>query len=164
MNDKTGLIDYIKVDNVLYTAAKQISNKFGNHFATIGQKIATKGGNSKYKITEYIGKIENQPKCIFLTPCNETEIKALINKLPNKSSSGHDNISNILLKEFLDYIIHPLTHIFNLSIHQGVFPDSMKIADISPLFKSGSRCLLTNYRPIFLLPTISKLLEKLIYS
>ena len=40
----------------------------------------------------------------------------------------------------------------------------MKIADISPLFKNGSRCLLMNYRPISLLPTISKLLEKLIYS
>ena len=62
MNDKTSLIDYIKVDNVLHTEAKQISNKFGNHFTTIGQKIATKGGNSKYNITEYIKKIENLTK------------------------------------------------------------------------------------------------------
>ena len=163
VNDKTCLIDYIKVDNILYTEAKQISNKFGNYFASIGKKVATKGGNSQIKITDYISKIENQPKSIFLTPCDCSEIKSLINKLPNKSSSGHDKVSNTLLKELSNYIIAPLHHIFNLSISKGVFPSEMKIADISPLFKNGSRCLLTNYRPISLLPTISKLLEKLIY-
>ena len=84
--------------------------------------------------------------------------------LPNKNSSGHDNISNILLPELKLELETSLTEIFNLSISTGVFPEDMKLADILPLFKSGSRTALTNYRPILLLPTISKLLEKLVYS
>ena len=47
---------------------------------------------------------------------------------------------------------------------QGTFPVNMKLADIIPLFKGGNRHLLTNYRPISLLPTISKLLEKIVYA
>ena len=61
VNDKTCLIDYIKVDNVLYTEAQQISNKFGNHFATIEKKMVTKGANSRGNIIDYIAKIEKQP-------------------------------------------------------------------------------------------------------
>ena len=101
---------------------------------------------------------------MFLAPCRKSEIKKLITDLPNKSSSGHDNVTNILLKEIGDQLIDPLNHIFNLSISMGIFPDNMKLADISPLFKGGNRHMLNNYRPISLLPTISKLLEKIVYA
>ena len=61
-------------------------------------------------------------------------------------------------------ILNPLTHIFNLSFKQGEFPDTMKLSEIISLFKTGHRDQMINYRPISLLITLSKLLEKSMYT
>ena len=88
----------------------------------------------------------------------------MVQKLPSKASSGHDSISNILLKE----IIHPLSpvlrEIFNRSLSTGEFPAIMKLAEVIPLYKNKERCYESNYRPISLLSTISKILETIVYS
>ena len=84
-------------------------------------------------------------------------------QLPNKDSSGHDNVSNRLLKQLVDSILEPLTTVFNKSLNEGVFPQGMKEADVIPLFKAKEHYLVTNYRPISLLLTVSKLLEKTVY-
>ena len=161
---KSSVIDNIKVNNITQVDPIKISNAFGEHFATVGSKISIKGRKSKHKIDHYLNKIVPQEKSVFLTPCTKEEIKKLINELPNKSSSGHDEITNTLLKELSDQILDPLTYIFNLSLSEGTFPTEMKIADVSPLFKGGNKQLLDNYRPISLLPTISKILEKIMYT
>ena len=58
----------------------------------------------------------------------------------------------------------PLNHIFNLSFTSGIFPDAMKIAKIIPIFKNDDPTEIKNYRPISLLPILSKVLEKLAYN
>ena len=123
-----------------------------------------KGRNSDTHINTYLTKIPINSKSVCLTPCTETEIKNLINDLPNKLSSGYDNISNILLKKLIDVLTKPLHMLFNRSLHEGVFPVDMKLADVVPLYKSGSHFMLNNYRPISLLPTVLKLLEKIVYK
>ena len=85
-------------------------------------------------------------------------------QLPMKTSSGHDNISNMLLKLIGVHLLTPLTRIFNDSISMGIFPDIMKLGDIVPLYKAKEKFLETNYRPISLLTTMSKLLEKVVYK
>ena len=60
-------------------------------------------------------------------------------------------------------MIKPLTHIFNLSFQLGIVPLKLKIAKIIPVYKSGDKRLPINFRPISLLPTFSKIIEKLIY-
>ena len=70
----------------------------------------------------------------------------------------------MLLKKVLPSIVASLTLIFNKSLSEGIFLDCMKLAEITPLFKGGNKNMLTNYRPISLLPTISKLLENVMYS
>ena len=99
-----------------------------------------------------------------MTPCNESEVLNIILKLPMKISSGHDNISNFLLKTIGPLIMSPLTQIFNESLNMRIFPDVMKLADIVPLYKSKEKFLETNYRPFSLLTTMSKVLEKIVYS
>ena len=84
--------------------------------------------------------------------------------MPNKTSSGYDNISNILLKRLCTTITLPLSLIFNLSINNGVFPSKMKLSETTPLYKGKETYYTTNYRPISLLLTISKLLEKIVYK
>ena len=131
---------------------------------SLKRQIPPKGGNSTTSIDCYLHKIPRQNKSVFLTPCTKTEIKTCITRLPSKNSSGYDDISNVILKEIGDTILMPLMFIFNNLLETGVFPSDMKIADISPLFKNGSKYLLNNYRPISLLPTISKLLERIMHS
>ena len=84
--------------------------------------------------------------------------------LKAKSSSGYDKITNILLKDMIGVLLHPLEIIFNQSLSCGVFPDAMKLAEVVPLYKKGNSHFVENYRPISLLITISKLLEKIVYS
>ena len=90
-------------------------------------------------------------------------IKA-IDYIENKSSSGHDGISNILLKYVKLEISKPLTPIINQMITTRIFPDSLKIAKIIPIYKKGEPTDLSNYKPISLLTTISKIFERVIYT
>ena len=58
----------------------------------------------------------------------------------------------------------PLTHIMNMSILHGVFPSELKIAKVIPLFKAGDKMVMSNYRPVSVLPLFSKILERLMYT
>ena len=99
-----------------------------------------------------------------MAPTSRNEIESLIDKLPNKTSKGNDSISNMLLKKLKSSISKPMEIIFNKSIEEGIFPEDMKLADVIPLYKSKEKFLVTNYRPISLLVTISKILEKIVYK
>ena len=101
---------------------------------------------------------------MYFCPTNEIEIQNIISELPNKVSSGHDKINNNLLKELKFVLAKPLTDLFNKSMSQGCFPSAMKLSEVVPLHKGKSRMLPENYRPISLLVTISKVLEKLVYK
>ena len=85
-------------------------------------------------------------------------------KIKLKSSTGHDKLSNKLVKEIIQPIARPLTHIFNLSLSTGVVPDIFKLAKVIPIFKTGDKCNPNNYRPISLLPAFSKILEKIVHK
>ena len=87
----------------------------------------------------------------------------LISKLDIKKACGYDHITNRIIKATA-YIVAPfLTRLFNDCIQQGVFPDAYKIAQVIPLFKKGGEKGNRNsYRPISLLPALSKILEKLV--
>ena len=87
-----------------------------------------------------------------------------IDTLENKSSSGHDGISSKIVKLLKNEISKQLTVLINQMLKTGIFPDSFKTSKIVPLFKKGDNELLTNYRPISLLPTISKVFERVIYD
>ena len=100
-----------------------------------------------------------QFKCI-----TETETLKAIDNLENKNSSGHDGISNKLLKLTKKELSKSLTLIINQIITTGIFPDLFKKSKITPLFKKGDQSLLLNYRPISLLPTISKLFERILFD
>ena len=61
-------------------------------------------------------------------------------------------------------VFEPLRYIFNLSIEKGIFPDQLKIAKVTPLFKKGDNALMDNYRPISVIPYFLKILERIIYN
>ena len=81
-----------------------------------------------------------------------------------KTSTRIDNISSKLLKQTKDSITAPLTIILNQLMATGLFPDAIKISKVIPLYKKGDEANLSNYRPIALLPSISKVFDKTILT
>ena len=141
MPDKSSVIDRISVDNIDYYKGENISNEFAKYFSNIRKNLAEKIPNSNESIQWYLNKIPQNPNSVFLSPCNKHEIKKIINNLPNKTSSGFDGLSNVLLKALCDSIIDPLNIIYNNSINTGEFVQMMKHAEVVPLFKSGLKIL-----------------------
>ena len=163
-NDKTSTIEEIKNDRFMITKGSAISNCFAKYFSEIGRNCFSRISKPKKSTDWYLHQIPRNEKSIFMTPITRTEVDRLISNLPNKTSSGYDDISNILLKELRHLIKQPLADIFNRSMSEGIFPEAMKLADTVPLFKSKDRTLTTNYRPVSLLITLSELLEKAVHS
>ena len=114
-------------------------------------------------ISTYLNNIPHNLGRIVIAPTTVHEIDLLIRKLPNKSSHGFDNISSTMLKSLRTSIAFPLCHIFNTSLIEGSFPNRMKVAEIIPLYKGKEMDIMVNYRPISLLISLSKLLEKIMY-
>ena len=69
-----------------------------------------------------------------------------------------------LIKKSINYILYPLTHIVNISLSTGVVPCHLKIAKVIPIHKNGETDLIKNYRPISILPSFSKIIEKIVYT
>ena len=85
-----------------------------------------------------------------------------IEKMKDDKSPGVDGIPLKLLKEIVEQISTPLAKVFNLSLEEGIVPSEWKEANITPLFKKGSRNKPDNYRPVSLTSVVCKLLETLI--
>ena len=150
------------MENIYKTDAQSITPAFCNHFSKVGKSYAEKISKSNRKIEDFIRNIEINNHSLFLTPITESELRSLINALPIKNSSGHNNINNVLLKQIKDSVVNPMTICVNKSLSEGLFPQVMKLVDVRPLFKSKDRSETNNYRPISLLLTLSKLLEKIV--
>jgi len=115
------------------TDPQVISERFNNCFIDTISDLLNKGG---YNLTRaYQQGIKTHSASMFVSPIIEIEIKNIISKLKGKYSAGYDEIPEVLVKHCSEYIAKPLTHIFNLSVKRGIFPDAMKIAKITPLFK-----------------------------
>ena len=93
----------------------------------------------------------------------EEDVVNVIDKLPSKTSSGVDGISTNLLKDIKYLISKPLTLIVNQCLETGIFPIFLKIAKVIPILKRGDETIFDNYRPIAILPSISKVFERIIF-
>ena len=111
----------------------------------MGSDLAKKIQSGRTSIDEYINMIPHNLTSLALRETTEKEIRTLISQLPNKSSSGLDQISNKLLKGIGDAISYPLMLVFNQSITQGIFLDIMKLADVIPLYKGKEKDEVINY-------------------
>ena len=92
------------------------------------------------------------------------DIFEIINSMKPKASSGIDELSNKILKHIQEVIVPPLTIIINQMLNTGLFPEKLKVSKVIPLYKKGDEHLFTNYRPISLLPSMSKIFEKVIFK
>ncbi len=156
-NDKS----YCAIINKLLTDKLTISNAFCPYFTTVGKKCAKQIPPSEAPYTHHLKT--NMRHSLFFTPVSSHDIISIISKLKGKKSTGHDNISSFLLKSIKGEIAYPLSIMVNSSLATGIVPDTLKLARVLPLFKAKDHQLVSNYRPISLLPAISKVLEKIVH-
>ena len=101
---------------------------------------------------------------MYIYPTNLNEISDIVSNLKSNKSACYDEISPNVMKSVIPYISKPLCEIVNISFYIGKFPDKLKIAKVSPVFKSDNKLLVNNYRPISVLQVFSKILERLRYN
>jgi hypothetical protein len=137
---------------------KQVANEFNKYFASIGQKMANSiphepGFEEHLRFCSYATKLE-------LRRLEESEVGAIMKRQMPKLSTGIDDINNKIVKTCWEELSKPMTIIVNKSIEQSYVPALHKKAKIVPLYKKGNKAETGNYRPVSLLPALSKILEK----
>ena len=160
---KKNISKFFKDGNNVITNKLVIADKFNSFFTSIGPTLSQKIKAPKNKTVQtYLTKTHNLN--FTFHNVNEEEINQIIDKLAPKTSFGFDGLSSKLMKTVKDVLIKPITIIINQMLNTGIFPDKLKIAKITPIFKKDDETLFTNYRPISLLPAISKVFEKVIFK
>jgi exonuclease III len=166
---KDKCINAIFVDNKTIKNQNKIANVFNKFFLSIADSIIqnknTFSNQNSPTSLDYLKNSFGRPFTRMKWQYASTqEISRIIKSLKTKNSSGYDEISNRIIKISLPFIISPLTYICNAILCAGVFPDRLKFAVIKPLFKKGETQNVANYRPISLLTSFSKIIEKLMYA
>ena len=151
------------IDNIPIYYKQKIANRFNTFFTEVGPSLSAKipqPDGMSYK--QYLKKAITSRFHFKLVQTDD--ISKTINKLKPKSSSGYDDLSTKLLKIISPSLCPLLRLIINQSLTTDIFPSKLKVAKVIPLFKKGNDHLLDNYRPISLLPCISKVIDKIVYK
>ena len=130
-------------------------------FTNIGPNLSKKIPQISKTFDQYFSPVDTQINHHDLTL---KEFKTTYKSRKRNKASGIDNINCNIVLDFFEELKTPLFYICRASLTEGVFPDEMKIAKVSPIFKGGNNLQAENYRPIAILPVFSKILEKLIYN
>ena len=161
-HDKSSVTDEFLINGQMTTDPYDISNGFCKYFSNVGADLAKKLPTTNINPNSYLKS--SQQNSFFISPTDAQEIIRVIGSLKSKNSTGYDNISNKTMKLFKSEIAEPLSILFNKSFQAGIVPDTMKLAKVLPIFKSKDKYIMTNYRPISLLPCLSKVLEKVMHK
>ena len=159
----------INSNNTLITDKLMVGNCFNSFFTSIATQLVSKlpphsglyGSDHIQTHYENLGAIKDS---FFFKPVNTADVlKKLISLQPNKAT-GLDNIPTRFLRDAAVHIAPIITHITNLSINQSQVPQDFKQARVIPLHKKGSKLEPGNYRPVSILCSISKVIERIIHE
>ena len=158
-----GLINAITVEGVTVTDKQQIADEFGKFFSGIGSRIRedTSHGDPAKSDTLFEENRGEHHKFQFEKASIEELTKIVKNLKSN--AAGIDGLNLKAFKLLSTYLLPCLLYLVNLSLEVGQFPEALKQAKVLPLFKSGNKQDMTNYRPISLLPLFSKIYEKIVH-
>lgn len=150
------------------TSVQEICEHFNEYFSTIGEslanKIPTEYHHDSFASASGCQTGPSEEKLSKMTPTTKEEVVKIIDNLNLNIASGIDGINSKTIKCIKNLIAPELTKCINKCLDLGVFPCSLKIAKVTPIFKSGSKSDPSNYRPISVLPIISKVFEKILYN
>ena len=163
-NSKYKSIKKILYKNQTLTENIDIANAFNDFFCNIGKEITKKYSSKNFNSSDHMKYFNdvNFINSFFFKPSNAHDISSIISNLKNKKT--HFNVLPVSALKFVSEIISPIiSNILNKSLETSNFPDILKNARVTPIFKSGKITDINNYRPISVLPTLSKIFEKFAY-
>ena len=164
---KTNCIDkLIDVDGNTANTPLSISNNFNNYFSSIASNLKSRrfddqgrNGDENYHQSYLKNSVTNT---LFLNLVDAGEVHEVIKQFKNKSTRD-TKITSLKIANTSYNFTRTLASIINKSFQEGIFPEQMKVARVTLIFKEGSKADVNNYRPISLLNTFSKIYEKLMY-
>ena len=154
-------ITEILKDGAIVSDDKEIAEEFNAYFTNVGKNISDSITKINIDPLSYIPMQDNLNELKF-DKIGPILICDIVKAMDSKTSVDIDGISINLLKFILNSVSVPLAHIFDLSLKNGIFPNKLKSSRVVPVFKSGDRKICDNYRPISLVSSIAKILEKIV--
>ena len=152
---------------ILNSEGQQISNTceiveaFNEHFVKVGKRLVDETPQSVCSPTANIDKANTRFEFMEISASN---IAKVIKKLISGKATGLDGIPNKALKGSAELIASSLSDLSNFSIGTKTYLDDFKVAKVTPVYKSGDKDDVNNYRPISIIPTIARVFEKLMYN
>ena len=156
----------VNIDGVLCSEAshgKKTANDFNKFFASAAVRLKRALGNVSFKKRSVDQKVNGSIPNFQFELINESLVVKTLQGLKASKASGLDNISPRMLKDAAVVVAKPLTRIVIESLSQGTVPSEWKYAKITPLYKKGMSTDMDNYRPISVLPVVSKVLERVVH-
>ena len=151
-------------ENIEYFDDQIIADLFNSYFSNVAQTLDSSLPHTNLDPLEYLrSNVSNVSSSMYLSPVTDDECVAMIDNLTNLRTDL-SSISIDVLKTHKYQLSPIISSTINFSFQVGVFPDILKIATITPIFKKGDSKLLKNYRPISVLPVLSKIFEKCLYN
>ena len=154
-------VEKITVNDTEVTDPQLIADEFNNFFTKIGSNISENILPTVTTPDKYLNDLP-EIRQLDLGQTGPVHFCDILKTFESKKSQDLDGISIELLKFISTAISTPLSHIFNLSLSTGIFPSRLKTSRTVPIHKNGRADLCDNYRPISLLSTLSKILEKIV--
>ena len=160
---KDNSIQNIIVNGSLIDDPFLMATHFNNFFANVATDIVSNIHPVNTPLLNTIHNFDN-PLSFSSDPVTPSEIVEVMDQLKEKTTQDSNGLSTVFLKKVIRNISVPICHIINRSLITGIVPKQLKCAKIIPLFKTGDSTVPDNYRPISLLSSFSKLLEKTVYN
>ena len=151
----------IQVDNRIISSPGDMAEAFNDHFTNIGQVLAQEVPAAEVNPEFYLSHTD---KAFHLKTPSLDVVFNLLRNIDEKKATGLDMIRSKLLKMAASIFTPSLTAIFTKSIITGIYPTEWKMARVTPVFKKGEKSDLNNYRPISVIPVVSKVFEKIVYD
>ena len=161
---KTTMISSLSDGDEVISNPQYIANRMNNFFCTVGDQLSAKIPHTKNSLLEGDVTVNPEKVSFSFSPISPQKLVKAMGKFKTSKSFGLDLISSYFLKIGMPILASPLSQLFNLSMSQGLFPDSWKIARVAPIHKTGPTDDQSNYRPISVLPVVSRLFEKLVFD
>jgi hypothetical protein len=158
---KAETVEKIHVNGTTTTDPSEIANCFNDFFVSVGQQISNSVPPVAKNPEEFVNYGREVPDMLMQNTTPE-HVKKVIKQLKAKQSNDANGVSSKMIRFIGDEIASPLAHIFNISLSNGVFPAKLKLCRVIPIFKAGNSLECDNYRPISLLSSVSKILEKIV--
>lgn len=139
------------------------AENFNNFFINVAKQVVGTIPDTHCNFEEFLKKVHVSPaNCFYITPTNIHEVEEAIMKLKNTNSADIYGLNSKTLKYIKNNLLEILTYIINKCIEQCTFPDLLKVAKVVPIHKKGDMEDVNNYRPISILPILSKIFEIII--